>query len=46
VWQGVDDGLPLFVEMKKEGNISRRARFRYWIEKSLLAWSPHHHHHF
>lgn len=37
VWQGVDDGLPIFVKLKMEERIFPNTRFRYWIEKSLLA---------
>lgn len=37
IWQGVDDGLPIFVKMKAEEKAFPQVRFRYWIEKSLIA---------
>lgn len=37
IWQGVDDGLPLYVHMKAKEKDFPKVRFRYWIEKSLIA---------
>jgi len=37
IWQGVDDGLPLYVQMKVKEKDFPKVRFRYWIEKSLIA---------
>ena len=37
IWQGVDDGLPLYVQMKVKEKDFPKVRFCYWIEKSLIA---------
>ena len=38
LWHNVDDGLPLYIEMKSiEKNINN-IKFSYWIEDSLIAY--------
>lgn len=37
LWRNVDDGLPMFVTMKKLEKQAPKTKFIYWIETSLLA---------
>ncbi len=37
LWRSVDDGLPLFINMKKYEKLASDTKFIYWIEQSLLA---------
>lgn len=37
LWRSVDDGLPLFLAMKKFEMLSIKTRFLYWLEDSLYA---------
>lgn len=38
LWHNVDDGLPLYIQMKSiEHNLSN-IKFSYWIEESLIAY--------
>ncbi len=37
LWHNPEDGLPLYIKIKKLENLHRGSVFQYWLEKSLIA---------
>ena len=37
LWHDTGDGLPLYLQLKKEERTDRRTTYAYWIEDQLLA---------
>ena len=38
LWHNVDDGLPLYIQMKSIEHNLNNIKFSYWIEESLIAY--------